>query len=294
MSIVARRRIEGTSVMADVRQSRTLPTRGMSLHEIQARFQSAILSGDEAALADMMDNSRTNRGVLFGVYRNAYVGRLVEIIGADHEQLHRYLGDDGFAEMARAYIAAHPSTTQNARWVSRHLPAFLVATKPWSDHPEIVELAIIEDALNTAFDAADGAVIGLPDMAAIAPERWEWLQFSPHPSARRLTLDTNALDIWRAMKDETDPPAVERFTDPVSLLVWRHNGVSKVRALGAEETMMWDEASKGVRFGILCELIAAFDKPQEAASRAAGYLVGWLGAELLAGVQEQAPKPRRR
>ncbi len=48
-----------------------------------------------------------------------------------------------------------------------------------------------------------------------------------------------------------------------------------------EEAMMWAEASRGVRFDALCELLAAFDDPDSAAVRAAGYLQGWLTAELL-------------
>ena len=65
----------------------------LTLRDIQDRFQSAILSGDEAVLADILDNSRTGRDVLFGVYRNAYVGRLVEVVAHDHDLLHGYLGD---------------------------------------------------------------------------------------------------------------------------------------------------------------------------------------------------------
>ena len=114
-----------------------MPAAGLSLREIQDRFQAAILSGDDAALADIMDNSRTGREVLFGVYRNAYVSRLIEVIGNDHGLLHTYLGDDGFDAMARAYIAAHPSRTQNARWVSKFVPVFLRTTEPYSAYPVI-------------------------------------------------------------------------------------------------------------------------------------------------------------
>jgi hypothetical protein len=48
-----------------------------------------------------------------------------------------------------------------------------------------------------------------------------------------------------------------------------------------EEAMMWIEASRGARFGVLCEMLATFDDPDGAALRAAGYLQGWLEAEML-------------
>lgn len=56
-----------------------------------------------------------------------------------------------------------------------------------------------------------------------------------------------------------------------------------LRPLGAEEAMMWTEAAKGVRFGVLCEMLATFDDPDHAALRAAQYLQGWLLSGALAG-----------
>ncbi len=256
---------------------------GMSLREIQDRFQAAVLSGDDAALCDIMDSSRTGRDVLFGVYRNAYASRLAEIIGQDHDALKAYLGDEEFDAMARAYISTHPSQTQNARWFSTLLPAFLQQTEPYRDYPQIADLAQIEASLNTAFDAADGPVIGLPDVASIPPEAWSILQFEPQSSATRFNIQSNAFDIWRALKDEADPPEPSHFDAPVSLLVWRQKFTPMIRQLGTEEAMLWNEASKGVKFGDLCEMAAAYD-PGDPASRVANLLAGWLSAGLLSHV----------
>jgi hypothetical protein len=76
---------------------------------------------------------------------------------------------------------------------------------------------------------------------------------------------------------------VARGLTPV--LVWRQGTTPFFRVLPAEEAMMWDEAAKGVRFGVLCELLATYDDPDGAAARAAGYLQGWLSAEVLAGME---------
>ena len=34
--------------------------------------------------------------------------------------------------------------------------------------------------------------------------------------------------------------------------------MARFRPLSAEEAMMWDEAANGVRFGVLCEMVATF------------------------------------
>ena len=44
------------------KQEATAPT----LSELQAAFQRAVILGDDDILNDILDNSRTNRGVLFG------------------------------------------------------------------------------------------------------------------------------------------------------------------------------------------------------------------------------------
>lgn len=64
-----------------------------SLKELQESFQRGILAGDDTVLAEIKDSPKEERKVLFGVYRNAYVARLAEVLADDYEQVHAYLGD---------------------------------------------------------------------------------------------------------------------------------------------------------------------------------------------------------
>ncbi len=128
-----------------------------SLKELQESFQAGILAGDDAILGEVNDSAREERTILFGVYRNAYVLRLAEILSTDYEQVHAYLGDAGFSKLVKAYIAANPSDQRNARWFGRHLPAFARKTAPFADHPEVAEIAALEKALSDAFDGPDAA-----------------------------------------------------------------------------------------------------------------------------------------
>lgn len=103
-------------------------TSTQSLSEFQAAFQSAVMDGDDSILELIPPNSRTGNGVLLGVYRYAYWGRLADIVASDYEILYSYMGDDQFASLAKAYTAACPSHTRNARWFSHKLPEFMAAT----------------------------------------------------------------------------------------------------------------------------------------------------------------------
>ena len=254
-----------------------------TLREIQDSFQRGILAGDDAILADVKDSAKEKRKVLFGVYRNAYVARLAEIVGEDYEQLHAYLGDEAFAKLVKAYIAANPSDRRSARWFGRHLPAFVGTTEPYATHREVVEIAELEKALTDAFDGQDAEPLRIEALASLVPETWPKLVFVPHPTAIRLTFSTNAADIWSALKSESVPPKPMHLTEPQAILVWRQEFMSRFRPLSAEEAMMWDEAAKGVRFGVLCEMVATFAGEDEAELRAASYLKGWADMGMLAG-----------
>lgn len=252
------------------------------LAELQAMFQNAVLGGDDTLLDLVPGNSRTGAATLLGVYRHAYWLRLLDIIRNDHGALESYVGSEMFEAMARDYIAAHPSDQPNARWVSRHLPAFLAETEPYAVHAEIAEIAALERALNDAFDAADAPALSVAALAEVPPEHWHDLVFTPPPSARRLTTNTNALDLWLALRDAATPPDTVELPASQQLLVWRDGVTSKVRLLPSEEAMLWDEAGRGASFGALCALAATFDDPDGSPLRVAGYLQGWIATGLLA------------
>lgn len=250
---------------------------------LQGDFQRAVLDGDEGVLAEILDSPRETRGVLFDVYRNAYVLRLVETMRNENELLHAYLGEETFNTMARAYVAARPSRHPNLRWFCQGLPRFLAATPPYSDHPAVAELSSLETALADAFDAPDDHVLGLADFGEVPPDSFPALVFRPHASARRLDFATNGFAIWSALRDDETPPEAETPPEPEKLIVWRQDDTAMVRVLSAEEVMLWDEASGGLPFGVLCEMAATYDDPEGAAGRVAGYLQGWVGAGLLGG-----------
>ncbi len=253
----------------------------MTLSELQDAFQSALLKGDGGIFAALADGARESKEALLGVYRDGYMLRLIEFAENDHELLHAYLGDEAFEAMVRAYAAANPSRTRNARYFCARLPEFLAAAAPYDGHPQLAELAALEKALNDAFDAPDAPPLETAAFAVVPAADWPELTFTPHPSASRLNFATNAAAIWRALKDESDPPEECRLDEPDRLLVWRQD-VAKFRSLNAEEAMLWDEAAKGARFAALCELAAMYDDPDGAALRAARSLHQWSASDLLA------------
>ena len=256
-----------------------------NFRELQETFQRGILAGDNSILAEVKDSAKEQRKVLFGVYRNAYVARLAEILADDYAQLHAYLGDQAFAKLVKAYIDANPSDQRSARWFGRHLPDFVRESGNYAKHPEVAEIADLEKALADAFDGPDAAPLTIDALAPLAPEAWPQLAFEPHPTAIRLTFRTNAAEIWSALKEEGAPLKPRQLPEPQAIVVWRQEFMARFKPLTAEEAMMWNEAAKGVAFGVLCEMVATFAGEDEAELRAATYLRGWVDMGMLASFQ---------
>jgi len=265
----------------------------MKLAEFQSAMQRAILERDTSILSQIPDGAKAKRDVLLDVYLDAYRLRLAGILRHDFPRtatlIDRRLGDGAFDALASDYIAANPSHTPNARWYGQSLPRFMASDPRLADRFDIHELAQLEGALNDVFDMPDVPAIGLDALAASAPGDFGGFVFAPHPTVRRLETHTDIMRLWRELDAKDDAPA---YPEPAAacqegsaLLVWRQDFTARFRALEAEEAMAWDEAAKGVRFGVLCEMLAVSGSAETADRRAAQYIGRWLSDGLLCGVR---------
>src|ERR1051325_334428 len=104
-----------------------------SLPALQRQFADYLFGAADGIARAVNDSPRTDRATLLGVYRDAYVLRLVEILAKDFPKTKAMLGDEAFDAMGRAYLRAHPSQSFTVRWFGRHLSLFLRDAAPWND-----------------------------------------------------------------------------------------------------------------------------------------------------------------
>jgi hypothetical protein len=255
------------------------------LAELQFLMQRAIASRSVGASGLVAAPPMGNADDRIAIYRHAYVERLTEFLLHDYEKLRAYLGFVRFSEMAGRYISAHPSDQPNARWFSRHLPEFLKSSPHYRRHPEIAELALLERAINDAFDGPDHPIVTMAQLAIIAPEDFPAATFLIAPTVHRFSVWTNVASLWSSLKCGETPPPSEDFAVPSEILVWRQGVGSRFRIVGAEEAMAFDKARDGLSFSLICETIAMYGDADTAGLRAATYLRGWMEAEIIAAVQ---------
>jgi len=292
----------------------------LSLAELQKRVQAAILAPDRPFVDLIKPPPRDSAKTMFGVYKSAYRLRLAEFLANDHEKLRAFLGDAQFAALARDYIAANPSDQSNARWYARKLPEFLATNDPYRGSPILRDLAVLERALNDAFDAADRPIVTLADLAGLSGEQFGAARLRFHPSFSLQSVTHDLESLWRELETHDDGernpreescagrinsaaageaavhsesadmpgPAPEprlSLSAPVTIAVWRQSSSSRFRRLEAEEEMALISARDGMPFGAICEMIAVMGDAEGAALRAAGYLRAWIDCEIVTSVE---------
>jgi hypothetical protein len=255
-----------------------------SLPRQQLAFQDYILRGEGEFLAEVVGNERLDAHSRLGIYVDGYRLRLIEALEADFVALRAHLGPQRFEALCRAYIDAHPSGHWSLRYFGQHLAAFLAGAAPWREEPFVAELARFEWALVDAFDAADGPLAQLQDMAGIAPQHWPQLVLRPHASVQRLDLAWNAPAVWKAIKDEAPPPAPAREPQPLGWVVWRQGLQNYFRSASVEEAFALDAMLRGESFGAICEGLLEWIDAQNVAVHAAGLLKLWLTDGLVGEV----------
>jgi Putative DNA-binding domain len=265
----------------------------VKLTELQSAFQEAILGEPGDLLAEIRPSRRLDSAARFAVYHDAYRSRLAEFLRNDYPILFSVLGEEAFAELAAAYVAATPSTDPNARWYGQKLPMFLRQTPPWADMRALGDLALLERTLADAFDAENSAPLDPGALAEFAAEDQPQLAFAFAPSVTLLQLIEGTMEVFAAAVEgtETMPPQSEAQE---FVLVWRDLSLEPLyRLLDEEEALAFDAAKSGATLDEICGLLALRHDRDAAAGLAAGFLARWFGDGLVAGLSIDAARPRR-
>lgn len=168
--------------------------------ETLARFQSALRGGDLPHGVTATDPAEAARR--FAVYRNNVAVSLSQALSRRFPVIQRLVGDDFFAALAHAYLAADPPRRPVLAEWGEGFAAFLEAFPPLADWPYMGDVARIEWARGRAYHAADAAPLDPAVLAGTNPAR---LRLRLHPSVTVLWLDHPAVSIWARNQPQAQP-----------------------------------------------------------------------------------------
>lgn len=250
------------------------------LHRLQLEMQRSIMSGvQDVPFVEGIDAQ--DRAQRLGIYASAYRSRLQEALAHNFPMLQTQLGDAAFAALANDYIDAHPSTFASIRAFGDGLAHWLASAR--SGEPWLAELASFEWTLGCAFDAPDDAPLSMDALATVAPDEWANLRFEFSRGAQRLSLTTNAAELYAeaARGEHANAGRIEsRVGD---WLVWRQALTARYRSMTALEALAFDALASGETFAEACArlLDVSDDDGDDVPLQAAACLKRWIADELI-------------
>ncbi|HZW20837.1 DNA-binding domain-containing protein [Noviherbaspirillum sp.] len=252
----------------------------MTLAELQRDFRAWLVSASDESAARLGGGKRAG----LAVYQNNYRAQLVGCLEQSFPQVRAWMGAEAFHYAAVSHIDRHPPHSWTLDAYADNFGATLAALFP--RNPDIHELAWIEAALTTAFVARDAAPVAAADLANID---WDAARLLLAPSLLTLPATTNAAGIWSALHEGRDRPEAEMLAQPCALLVWRRGFVSRLHTVDMLEHEAILHVQANGSFHALCEMLVGRVGESEGVIRAGAMLAGWIGSELVTGVDRALP-----
>lgn len=145
-----------------------------------------------------------------GVYRHAYVARLVECLEDDYPALQHALGPAAFAGLCRDFIAQHPPASASLNYYGAPLASHCAArSERWAGFA--AELAALEWALVEVIHESEGERLEPGALARLSAEDWGRARLVPSPTARLLDTRHPVGRYYQAFRD--GEALAERFPD---------------------------------------------------------------------------------
>lgn len=250
-----------------------------ALRQLQQSFFGHLIGEKTDVVTSIQSTKDHSAEQRLSIYASGYRLRLKEAISTDFDKLFSYLGDDLFEQLMDAYIDTYQSHHPSLRYYSKNMTELLSKQLPFSNYPELLELALVEQTFNHSFDAADGKTMTIDKLAAIAPEVWAELTIQFHASVSLLKLEKNSLSIWKALSEETNPP--EAILEASIWMIWRKDLVSRYREVSIAEYQILNLAIKGANFTELCDAMLAFSDEEQAPAQVIGLLQNWINEKIV-------------
>jgi hypothetical protein len=255
-----------------------------SLASMQTAVMSLITGRDAGVVPDagalIVSDARAGADERMHVYAHMYRARIVEALESQFPRLAKLLGPDEFAELAVAYISDEPSRHPSLRYVGERLPGWLTAGRP--DSPGLAGLAGLEWARADVFDLADDPTLTLDAVRSWPMERFGELPLQLVTANRLIAVPAGTARQWDALGadlvDGRDEPSA---VGAESLVVWRDGTLVYHRTVDEAERPALELASRGTRFGVVCESLLATHGEEAAVAQAYAWMSTWLADGLL-------------
>jgi hypothetical protein len=119
-----------------------------------------------------------------GVYANTMRSNFVDSLRGSFPAILRLVGEEYFAQTARAFQRRHPSRSGDLQHAGRGFPAYLAELHRADEFDYLAHVAHLEWLIQESLLAAEHAPLDLQKLAGVDPSAHDALHFELHPTLR--------------------------------------------------------------------------------------------------------------
>jgi hypothetical protein len=255
----------------------------LPLRELQLRVAGALFDGEfMPAVVCIEDNGIAPRARL-DVYRNNLREGFRKALALGFPVIERLVGADCFAQLAGAFLAAHPSRSGDLHHIGAPFADFLRARYAAGEHGYLGDVAALEWACQQVGIGERLPAATAEDLRGIEPSRYETVHFSLHPTVRLVASDYPIVRIWLSNQAGAPPETIALDAGGDRVLVRDVGDGVEFHRLRAGEFALARAIAEGARLGEAAEqAMAAADSDFDLARA----LYRLLGAGALVLPQE--------
>lgn len=168
----------------------------LPLADLQSAMRDAALGGDMDRLSGVIVEDGFSHTERLSIHRGNTTILLTEALAATFKVVHKLVGEDFFEAVARLYIRAHPPRNPCLFEYGHDFPAYLAGLPQLDGFPYMADVARLEWAWNEAFHAAEAPVLSAANLAAVDPDDYAQLTFTPHPALHLIASPYPIKEIW--------------------------------------------------------------------------------------------------
>ena len=194
----------------------------------------------------------------------ANAGALAErALAAAFPTLQELLGDESFANLARAFWHHAPPGRGDIGTWGHDLASFVAAAPDLADEPYLPDVARLEWAVHEAQSAANSE-LDASSLAVLADQDPQSIWFRPRPGTQVLVSLHPVASIWQAHR-QAATTGVDRFAavrqafaerQAQTALIWRDDWAVQVVALDLADALLTQALCQGLSLGRALEQVA--------------------------------------
>ncbi|MCS0460313.1 DNA-binding domain-containing protein (plasmid) [Rhizobium sp. T136] len=253
------------------------------LADRQADFARALLNPEIPVPSGLVGPDGLPSAKRFAVYRNNVVVGLIETLKAAYPMVHRLVGEEFFAAMARLYVLAEPPASPIMLDYGSGFPTFIARFEPAAVLPYLEDAARLERAWVEAYHATEATPLPSSALSRVPPGDLPALRFALHPSVRIVRSVFPIVSIWQVNIDGVERAQIDLDDGGEDALIVRPEADVEVRRLPAGAAAFMEALQAG------SPIAHALKQGQSASPRfdLAGTLRGMIESGVIIGYHTQ-------